>query len=62
MKPNPSQAPYPTTGVEPSLDELFAEPIVQKLMERDRERKEDLTELLGLIRKHLIAARWRRTP
>jgi hypothetical protein len=61
MTPDQTRVPYRFAPAEPSLDDLLADPIVQKLMEQDGERREDVTELIGLLRRHLIAKRWRRT-
>lgn len=45
---------------EPSLAELLADPTTRLLMESDGVRIDDLTDFLALVRKRLLAARWRR--
>ncbi len=60
MTPNQSQPPCLCATSEPRLQELLDDPTMQLLMERDGVRMEDLTDLLALVRKRLIAERWRR--
>ncbi|MAI48970.1 MAG: hypothetical protein CMM16_00190 [Rhodospirillaceae bacterium] len=44
---------------EPTLDHLLNDPTIRLLMDRDGVRVDDLTDLLALVRKRLLAERWR---
>lgn len=51
--------PRPWTQTDPRLDEALFDPTIRRLMEREGARLEDLTEVIGLVRKRLIVERWR---
>lgn len=54
--------PRPWSETDPRFDELLFDPTVRRLMERDGARLEDLTEIVGLVRRRLIGERWRGNP
>ncbi len=60
MNPKQSQSRRLGTGGEPRLRELLDDPTLHVLMQRDGVRMEDLTDLMALMRKRLLADRWRR--
>ncbi len=60
MKPEQSRPLCLCTKNEPPLQELLDDPITRLLMERDGVQMEELTDFLAIVRKRLIAERWRR--
>ena len=59
MLPTRAQATNISTGAEPRLQELLDDPTLHLLMDRDGVGMEELTDLMALMRKRLLARRWR---
>jgi len=59
MLPPQSQAANLSTGHEPRLQELLDDPTLHLLMDRDGVGMDELTDLMALMRKRLLARRWR---
>jgi len=59
MLPSQSQATNLTTGSEPRLQDLLDDPTLHLLMDRDGVGMDELTDLIALTRKRLLARRWR---
>ena len=58
--PTQLRRPDPYSVGEPSLQELLDDSIIQLRMEPDGVQSDDLIDLFAVMRKRLIAERWRR--
>lgn len=53
---------YAEAGIEPTVAELMADPLVQMIFARDRIRPEDAWAAISAARRRLAVRRWRSAP
>jgi hypothetical protein len=49
--PDAPESAYARAGVEPPLDEILGDPVVQLIMEADHVQPTDLQDLLGIVQR-----------